>query len=97
MSTGSDDQPTSEVSVIIALLAEARAMIASLQEQVTQMRQQTFDTTRNLDMRLRTQETLHGALLYILAGAGVLAMVVAAVALTMLAVAAFQLIPLLRG
>jgi hypothetical protein len=84
MSTASD-QESSEAGLIIELLREARGMIGSLQTQITDMRAQTWDTTRNLDLRIRAQEQLHGALLYAIAGTCAVALVLNVIALGLLA------------
>jgi len=90
--TAPGEEPTSEATIIVQLLAEARAMIGSLQTQVREMRQQFFAATSNLELRLRAQETLHSALLYILAGLGVLGLICNAIALAAVAIVLFRIL-----
>lgn len=93
MSTSPQNDPPHEgdTGLIIELLSEARAMLSSLQTQITELRQQTWETTRNLEFRIRNQEGVRSVFLYILATVGVVALVFVAVALGFVAVALFRL------
>lgn len=71
--TQEPEQDHGTSGLILQLLGETRAMVASLQTQVTEMRQGFNNATLNLDRRIRDQEKLHGRLLYVIAGISVLA------------------------
>lgn len=88
----SDEQEQGSNALILQLLGEARALIASLQEQIVKMREQTWDVTRNLDMRLRAQEDLHSKLLYVIAGIGVLGILCNGIGLIVQAIALFRIL-----